>query len=268
MHDLIDIGANLADSSFDADRDAVVDAALAAGVVQLVLTGSDPDNSERAAAFAATRPGVLASTAGIHPHHAARDRGDAAMGRLADLVAQDHVVAVGECGLDYFRDLSPRDDQQAVMRDHLELAAQTELPVFLHCRDSFADFLQVLEPYRDRLTRAVVHCFTGTGDELAACLAMDLHVGITGWICDERRGTELREIVDRIPAGRLMLETDAPYLMPRTIRPRPRTRRNVPANLPYVLASVAECRGESEAAVAAATTATARRFFGIGTPAP
>ena len=252
------------DSSFDSDREQVLAAAVAAGVERLVITGSDPANSVAAADWVAGHPGVLVSTAGVHPHHAARDGGDQTMELFGGLIGSGRAIAVGECGLDYFRDLSPRDVQQAVFRDHLELAHRTGKPLFLHCRDSYPDFLRILEEWRDRLGKVVVHCFTGNGDELDACLALDLHVGITGWVCDERRGGELQRIVGRIPPDRLMLETDAPYLMPRTIRPRPKTRRNVPANLPWVLDKVAECRGETPESVAAATTATAREFFGLG----
>lgn len=186
------------------------------------------------------------------------------MARFEELLTGGRAVAVGECGLDYFRDLSPRDVQQAVFEDHLGLAHRTGLPLFLHCRDAYPDFLRIVEAWRDRVGKVVVHCFTGSGDELDACLALDLHIGITGWVCDERRGAELQKIVDRIPPDRLMLETDAPYLMPRTIRPRPKTRRNAPANLPWVLSQVAVCRGEEEATVATATTKTARDFFGLG----
>lgn len=137
------------------------------------------------------------------------------------------------------------------------------MPLFLHERDAREDQLAILSKYRSRFTKAVAHCFTGNAETLRAYLDLDLYIGITGWICDERRGTHLKELIKEIPLDRLMLETDAPYLMPRTIRPRPKTRRNAPAHLPYVLTTVAECLGASEAGIAAATTATAMEFFGL-----
>jgi TatD DNase family protein len=166
-------------------------------------------------------------------------------------------------GLDFFRDFSPRPVQERVFERQLETAAEAGLPVFLHQRDAHERFLLILKTYRDALPGAVAHCFTAGREELYAYLDLDCHIGITGWICDQRRGRHLLEIVGDIPADRLMLETDAPYLMPRTIRPRPETRRNEPANLPYVLETVAAARGETPEAVAEATTATARAFFGL-----
>ena len=170
-------------------------------------------------------------------------------------------MALGEAGLDYFRDLSPRDAQKRAFVAQLELAEAHGLPVFLHQRDAHGDFLAILREHRPNLRACVVHCFTDTRAALADYLALDCHIGITGWICDERRGQHLVEAVVDIPADRLMLETDAPYLMPRTIRPRPKTRRNEPANLPYVVQAVAAARDETVAQTAAHTTATARSFF-------
>ena len=144
-----------------------------------------------------------------------------------------------------------------------ELAATLGLPVFMHERDARERLIQILARYRDRLGPSVIHCFTGTADDLAAYLELDLHIGITGWICDERRGTHLQDLVRRIPPARLMLETDAPFLTPRDMRPKPRDGRNEPAFLPHVLRAVAQAVGKSPEEVAAATTDTARSFFGL-----
>jgi TatD DNase family protein len=143
----------------------------------------------------------------------------------------------------------------------LDVAAATGLPVFLHQRDAHDDFVELLEPMLPKLSRAVAHCFTGESESLREYLAMGLWIGITGWICDERRGAHLHDIVPIIPDDRLLIETDAPYLLPRTLQPRPKTRRNEPAFLPEVLRVVAEARGQSEEHVAAITTANAIRFF-------
>lgn len=261
-HELIDIGANLAHDSFDDDRDAVLRRANDAGVSTLIVTGSSDDSNKAALALAKRYPGRLFSTAGVHPHHAS-DYDPASDDLIRELAADDTCVAIGECGLDYFRNFSPREAQLSAFEAQLDIAAHTGLPVFLHQRDAHDDFIEMLEPKLPTLSRAVAHCFTGEGESLREYLALGLYIGITGWICDERRGQHLKDIVDVIPDDRLMLETDAPYLLPRTIQPRPKTRRNEPMHLTEVLRVVAEARGQSEAHVAQMTTANAKRFFDI-----
>lgn len=259
---LIDIGANLAHDSFDEDRDAMMTRAAEAGVVTMIVTGSSDASNLRAAELAAANPGKLYATAGVHPHHAS-DYGDASDALIRRLAARDEVVAVGECGLDYFRNFSPRAAQLDAFRRQLQIARDTGLPVFLHQRDAHDDFVEVLEPALPDLSRAVAHCFTGEGESLREYLAMGLYIGITGWICDERRGKHLHDIVHIIPDDRLLIETDAPYLLPRTLRPKPKSRRNEPMYLPEVVRVVAEARGQTEEHVAAITTDNARRFFSL-----
>jgi TatD DNase family protein len=263
MESLIDIGANLAHDSFDDDRDEVLQRAADAGVSRIVVTGSSDESNQKAARLAEKHPGVLWSTAGVHPHHASDYTGDSDA-LIRTLAAAGNIVAVGECGLDYFRNFSPRDAQLAAFQSQLDIAAETGLPVFLHQRDAHDDFVEVLEPMLPKLSRAVAHCFTGEHESLREYLAMGLYIGVTGWICDERRGKHLQDIVSIVPDDRLMIETDAPYLLPRTIEPKPKTRRNEPMYLPEVLRVVAEARGQSEAAVARATTENAVTFFGLG----
>ncbi|MEM1175951.1 MAG: TatD family hydrolase [Pseudomonadota bacterium] len=262
MHELIDIGANLAHDSFDDDRDTVLDRARDAGVTRIVLTGSSDTSNRDASDLAAAQPGFLSSTAGVHPHHAAEYSDDSDR-LIRELVGHSHVVAVGECGLDYFRNYSPRDAQIDAFRRQLDIAVESKMPVFLHQRDAHEDYLAVLDPMLDSLSHAVTHCFTGTEHELRDYIERDLYVGITGWICDERRGKHLQDIVHLIPDDRLMIETDAPYLLPRTIRPKPKSRRNEPHYLTEVLAMVAGCRQQDTATVARLTTDNARRFFAL-----
>jgi TatD DNase family protein len=260
--ELIDIGANLTHGSFAADLAPVIRRATEAGVTRQVVTGADLDSSRAAAALAAAHPTVLWSTAGIHPHHAA-DFDPARREDLRELLSGTRVVAVGECGLDYCRDFSPRAAQRSAFIAQLELAALVGKPVFLHQRDAHADFAAILAEHRPALVGGVAHCFTGGARELEEYLELDLSIGITGWICDERRGLELREVAPRIPSRRLMLETDAPYLLPRDLVPRPAARRNEPAFLPHIARTVAQLRGESFASLAEATTQNAVRFFGL-----
>lgn len=263
--ELIDIGCNLTHDSFDADREAVIAAAREAGVVQMVVTGASAEGSDKALGLAAAHPGLLYATAGVHPHQAA-DYTDETDTLLRGLAAHAEVVAVGETGLDYFRDFSPRDVQRDVFRRQLQIGIDTGLPLFLHLRDAHEDFHAILKEVRDRLTGVVVHCFTGSRDELRAYLDLDCHIGITGWICDERRGTHMKDYLGDIPANRLMVETDAPYLKPRNLHPRVKTHRNEPRWLPWIVGTLAAARGETPDELACITTENARRFFSI--PAP
>ncbi|MDB6044304.1 MAG: hydrolase TatD [Gammaproteobacteria bacterium] len=259
---LIDIGINLGHDSYDVDRDAVIARAKAVGVVQMIVTGATTAGSRHAIELARSRPGELFATAGVHPHHATELTPDA-LSELAELTRQAEVVAVGECGLDYCRDFSPRAAQQAAFHRQLELAAHLRKPVFLHQRDAHEDFLAILREHRKNLSAGVAHCFTGSGPELAAYLELGLAIGITGWICDERRGAHLLPLMRAIPADRLLLETDGPYLLPRDLRPKPPSRRNEPVYLPHIARIVADARGEQLEALALSSTAAARNLFGL-----
>ena len=259
---IIDIGVNLTHDSFDHDRQAVLDRAVAAGVVQMIVTGTSVAASTDAAALSAANPGVIFATAGMHPHHAS-EFDDDAVARFRQLAQHPQVVAIGECGLDHFRNFSPPADQERAFVAQLELAAEVQLPVFLHQRDAHETFVSILREYRDRLCGGVAHCFTGNKRELHDCLDLDLHIGITGWICDERRGHDLRAAAASIPAGRLMIETDAPYLLPRDLTPQPKTRRNEPMHLPHILEVLADHSNRDFSELARETTATARSFFDL-----
>ena len=262
VNKLVDIGANLAHDSFDDDRDTVIQAARDAGVAAIVVTGSSVSSSDDALVLARQWPGFLFSTAGVHPHHA-RDLDFKTIERLREIAAAREVVAVGECGLDYFRDFSPRSDQAKAFEHQLELAAELEMPVFLHERAAHADFIALVSSYIDQLPRAVAHCFTGSADELEKNLALGLYIGITGWICDEKRGAHLKELVEDIPLDRLLIETDAPYLLPRDLEPRPASRRNEPSYLPHILNTIAASLDADPGEIARATAENSVRFFAL-----
>ena len=258
----IDIGANLTHDSFDADREAVIARAHAAGVGQIVVTGASVAGSRAALELARAHPGRLFATVGVHPHHA-EELAEAQLPELRALLQQPAAVAVGECGLDYFRNFSPRPAQRRAFGLQLRLAAECGKPVFLHQRDAHEDFAALLREHVGALRGAVAHCFTAAERELEAYLALGLSIGITGWFCDERRGAHLAALVGRIPVQRLMLETDAPYLLPRDLAPPARTRRNEPMYLPHIGAAVARARAETPEDCAAHTSAHARAFFGL-----
>jgi TatD DNase family protein len=258
----IDIGVNLTDTTFDHDRKAVLDRAWQADISQMMLTATSLATSHQVQQLCEDLPSRLFCTAGVHPHQA-RDWTDELAGEIRRLAQADCVKAIGECGLDYNRDFSPRPQQVKALEQQLQLAVDLRLPVFLHERDASTVLAEILKDYRDHLPAAVVHCFTGEKPALHAYLDLDLHIGITGWICDERRGTHLQQLVASIPAGRLMLETDAPGLLPRTLRPKPKKGRNEPAFLLEVAALVASCREETLERLAEHTTRCARTFFDL-----
>jgi TatD DNase family protein len=258
--ELIDIGINLAHDSFDADRDQVLERARNAGVVQMVVTGSSEESTRKAIDLARAHPGRLFATSGVHPHHAA-DLNKEALPELEAAARETEVVAVGECGLDYFRDFSPRDLQRRAFAWQLEIAAKVGKPVFLHQRDAHEDFFAILKEHS--VKNGVAHCFTAGEKERDAYLELGLHIGITGWINDERRGLQLREVVKGIPPDRLLIETDAPYLLPRDIKPAPKTRRNEPQYLPYVARAIAAARGDTVEDLAKNSTRTARGLFAV-----
>lgn len=259
---LFDIGANLTHESFHGDIETVLEEAAAAGIHQLMVTGASVTGSEHALSLARRFPERLYATAGIHPHHA--DEADAeGMARIEALLTQPEIKAVGETGLDFFRDFSDRDDQHAAFEQHIELAKQYRLPMFLHERDAYPAFYEQLAPHMQDLQPVVVHCFTGSEAALEAYLDLGCYIGITGWICDERRGSHLLDLIKRIPRDKLLIETDSPYLMPRTLRPKPKSRRNEPKHLSHICQFIADRLGVSGEELATATTQNAKTFFAL-----
>jgi len=261
----LDIGANLTHASFDRDRAAVIERARAAGVAQMLVTGASLTSSAAAMQLARAYPRTLYATAGVHPHNA----GELAAGDLPvlrALLSQPEVVAVGECGLDYYRDHSARAAQLQAFEWQLQLAGEAGKPLFLHQRDAHADFLAVLRNHRRSFAAGVAHCFTAGAAELEAYLELGLSIGITGWICDERRGAHLASVVGAIAPERLLLETDAPYLLPRDLSAKPKSRRNEPLYLPHIGAVVARARGQSLEECARLTTLHARALFQLPEP--
>jgi TatD DNase family protein len=258
---LVDIGLNLTHESFDADRDALLTRAGNVGVEFMIVTGSSVASTTAAIELVRQNPSRLRATAGIHPHHA----GEFPLSHIAvlrKLLGQPEVIATGECGLDYFRNLSSHQDQERVFRLQLEMACESHKPLFLHQREAHGPFVAILKDYLSRTAGGVAHCFTGGIGEAREYLDMGLYIGITGWICDERRGHHLRDVIKHIPLDRLLIETDAPYLMPRDLKPKPASRRNEPMHLQHVLATIAQVRNEDIAAIAAATTKNSATLFG------
>ena len=263
MTKYIDIGVTLTASSFNSDLDDVVQRALQAGVSHMIVTGTNIQHSQMALDLNRRYPGILASTAGLHPHHASEfDSNTIAM--LRDLCAEASVVAVGECGLDYNRNYSTPGEQRTAFAAQLQLACELGLPVFLHQRDAHDDFVSMISEYSKELSGAVAHCFTGSVDEALEYVSMNMYIGITGWICDERRGTDLQRAVEDIPHDRIMLETDAPYLLPRDLQQRPvQKRRNEPCYLPHICDVTARYMGIDSPQLAQYAIDNTGRLFDI-----
>lgn len=263
MSEYIDIGVNLTGSSFNNDLDRVIQRARDAGVTRMIVTGTDIDHSRRALELGHQYPDTLLSTAGIHPHHASEFDNNA-IEVLRELCVNESVVAVGECGLDYNRNYSTPEQQRLAFEAQLQLACELGLPVFLHQRDAHHDFVSMVKEYRHELAGAVAHCFTGTADEALAYVDMDMYIGITGWICDERRGADLQRAVQEMPIDRIMLETDAPYLLPRDLKQAPaQKRRNEPCYLPHICRVAALHMGVDQSWLADNALQNTRRFFAI-----
>ena len=266
---MIDIGVNLLHPQFDGDREAVLQRAREAGITDMIITGTNIAESRGAMNYCETLGASLFCTAGIHPHDA-RNAAPGWQDALRALAQHPRVVAIGETGLDFNRNFSPPEAQETVFRGHLAVAREIDLPLFVHDRDASATvlhaFREVLGPSRNAATNVVVHCFTGNAAALSEYLALGCYIGITGWLCDHRRGAGLRALVPEIPLDRLLVETDAPFLRPQNAPAGADGRRNEPALLPYVIQKLAQCLGEDPERIAEWTARNARRLFRLPLP--
>ena len=267
ISNLIDIGANLTHSAFEHDFENVVTEAVTAGLSHIILTGTDLDSSAAALNMARQRPKFFSSTSGFHPHVSEGIKATD-FDRLQTLLTNPEVVAIGETGLDFNRNYSRPDKQRQVFETHLELACTVRKPLFLHQRDAHTDFYSMLCAYREHIPGGVVHCFTDSHQALRDYLDLGMYIGITGWVCDERRGRALQDIVKYIPHERLLIETDAPYLLPRTLRPKPKSRRNEPKHLTEVLRILAACRNVEAGWLGRTTSNNARSLFQLDAKLP
>ncbi|MBM7073396.1 TatD family hydrolase [Shewanella sp. 202IG2-18] len=258
----IDIAVNLIGSKLEHQIETVLHEAHAAAVEKQIIVGSNLEESAEVATCCKQYPNTLFGTAGVHPHYASQ-WSDQSSEKLLSLLSHDSIVAVGECGLDFNRNFSTPDQQLKAFESQLEIAVQTQMPIYMHCRDAHNEFIQLVKQYRPQLSNAVLHCFTGSRSELEDCLELDLFIGITGWVCDERRGQTLAECIKYIPNDRLMLETDSPYLLPRNLKPKPKSGTNYPKYLPHIADTVANLRQQSKEFLAKQCFDNTMDFFGL-----
>lgn len=261
MNTFIDIGINLTNKQFKNEHEEIINRALDNGVEHMILTGTSVRTSKESAGIAEDYPEILFSTAGIHPHDA-KSFNNESINELRKLLKQDHVVSVGECGLDFDRDFSPRLIQEKCYQAQFELAIEVNKPLFLHERSAFKRFNEITDEYLAKLPKAVVHCFTGTLNEAKTYLDKGFYLGFTGAISDQNRFKHLEEVIRYVPLDRMMIETDAPFMLPKNM-PRMQNRRNEPAFLSYVAQTIAHCKKISISEVADETTEVTRNFFRI-----
>ena len=254
---MIDSHAHLDDARFDADREQVLARARAGGVELVINIGADLESSRQSVALAEGHPFIYAAV-GIHPHDAL-SLDDAALATLRDMAQHPRVAAIGEIGLDYYRDLSPRAAQQAAFERQLDLAAELGRPVVVHDRDADEDLVAILNRWAGRL-RGVLHCFSGDAALAARVVDWGWYIGVDGPVTFQN-ARQLPDVVRGVPLSRLLLETDSPYLTPHPYR----GRRNEPAYLVWVAEAVAKLKGVSLAEVERVTSQNARDLFGLET---
>ena len=255
---LVDSHAHIDTSRFNADREAVISAALEGGITRIVDPGCDLASSQFALSLAKKHPGVVFAAAGTHPHDATTYSDEVGM-HYREMAREPEVVAIGEFGLDYFRMLSPRDVQRSVFCSHLQLARECDLPCIIHVRDSHDDVIELLRAHGQGL-RGVFHCFSGNVAQAEECLEFEgFMLSFAGPLT--RQGNALPEVARMAPLDRILVETDSPYLVPQPLR----ARRNEPLFVKHVAEKLAEIRGMTFEEIAQATTANAVRLFGLGT---
>ena len=263
MEKYIDIGVNLTGSAFKKDMEQVIERAREVNVEHLIVTGTNIEHSEKAIKLTDQYESICYATVGLHPHHAS-DYSNTLDSELRDMLNHKGVVAIGECGLDFNRSFSTREEQIHAFEAQIEIAIDTQKPLFLHQRDAHEDFISIIKSCRSDLNQIVAHCFTGSIEEVNDYVLLDMYVGVTGWICDERRGQSLQQAVKHIPIDRIMLETDAPYLLPRDAQQKPvENNRNEPYYLPHIAESVARHMELDESKLITAAFENSCEFFNI-----
>jgi len=239
MHEVADIACNFTNERFDKDLDDVINRAITNKITKFGLICSELSDLDRLLEIYNQYSKDMFFTIGVHPHHA-NEINDKYLKNLKEAVINNNPHAIGETGLDFFRNLSTYDEQIYAFEEQIKIAIDTNKPLFLHQRDSHDDFIKILREYSSDINKAVVHCFTGTQEQLEDYLELDCYIGVTGWICDEKRNVELRKTIKNIPLEKLMIETDCPYLIPKNLPNKTKNNRNEPINLNHIVNEIAE----------------------------
>ena len=256
MTEWFDSHCHVDEEAFDEDREEVLSRMKANGVTRCAVIGSDMETSRRAAAFAAAHSGVVAA-GGFHPHEASRFR-ESNLDELREMYQKGRIRAIGEIGLDFYYDHSPRDVQREVCIRQMELAWELKAPVAYHIRDAHQEMLEIMKGMKARLTGGIIHCFSGSAEIAKEYLKLGYYISFAGPLTF-KKAPRLQEAVKLVPKDRLLIETDSPYMAPEPVR----GRRNEPANVRYVGLKMAELRGEKPEEVAAFTTENAMQVYRI-----
>lgn len=238
MNNLFDIACNFSSDRFEKDLNEVIKRAQANNVTKFLLVSASLKDAEKVNKIYQNNKDSCFLTIGAHPHHANEFNSSSPL-EMKQLIKEYKPHSVGETGLDFFRNISSYEEQLFAFEEQIQIAIETNLPLFLHQRDAHDDFLKIISKYKNDISKAVVHCFTGTQKELDDYLEMEFSIGLTGWICDERRNIDLRKSLKNIPLDKLMIETDCPYLIPRNLNNKPKNNRNEPAYLPHIANEIA-----------------------------
>lgn len=253
---IFDSHAHVDDMAFNDDREDVINHAFAGGVTRILNPGADIESSLRAIDVAEKHPGIYAAV-GVHPHDA-KDVPANYLDLLKDMTKSPKVVAIGEIGLDYHYDHSPRDVQKKVFVEQIALAKQLALPIIIHDRESHGDILDIIKQENAGVNGGVLHCFSGSAEFAMECIRLGFHISIAGPITF-KNSKKTAEVVERIPLDRLLIETDCPYLAPEPYR----GKRNEPLFVKYTAARIAEIRGVSVDEICRITCENAINLFNI-----
>jgi TatD DNase family protein len=238
MNNLFDIACNFSSDRFEKDLNKVIKRAKDNNVTKFLLVSASLKDAEKVNKIYQDNKDSCFLTIGAHPHHA-NEFNSSSPSEMKRLIDEYKPHSVGETGLDFFRNISSYEEQLFAFEEQIRIAIETNLPLFLHQRDAHDDFMKIISKYKNDISKAVVHCFTGTQEELDDYLELGFHIGLTGWICDERRNIDLRKSLKNIPLDKLMIETDCPYLIPRNLSDKPKNNRNEPAYLPHIANEIA-----------------------------
>jgi TatD DNase family protein len=260
MHEIADIACNFTSDRFDNDLDEVINQAIVNNITKFGLICSRLSEIDKLLEIYNRYSKDMFFTIGVHPHHA-NEINEEYLKKLKEVINNNNPHAIGETGLDFFRNLSTYEEQIFAFEEQIKIAIDTNKPLFLHQRDSHDDFIKILRKYSSDINKSVVHCFTGTKEQLNDYLELDCYIGVTGWICDAKRNVELRKTIKNIPLERLMIETDCPYLIPKNLEEKPKNNRNEPTYLNHIANEVAALMKEDINDIREKTYKTSLSFF-------
>ena len=260
MHEIADIACNFTSDRFDNDLDEVINQAIVNNITKFGLICSRLSDIDKLLEIYNRYSKDMFFTIGVHPHHA-NEINEEYLKKLKEVINNYNPHAIGETGLDFFRNLSTYEEQIFAFEEQIKIAIDTNKPLFLHQRDSHDDFIKILRKYSSDINKSVVHCFTGTKEQLDDYLELDCYIGVTGWICDAKRNVELRKTIKNIPLERLMIETDCPYLIPKNLEEKPKNNRNEPTYLNHIANEVATLMKKDINDIREKTYKTSLSFF-------